>query len=448
VTSTSPAADSVVATPPTTFTVHVNRPVDPASLAPSDFTVNGIAATSLSYTPGATTISFVFASSPVTAAGPQTMHIDGGAFTRSSDGSPVSQFDGTFGYSLTSTNTFFNSTAAAINDTPPNSVTRSTLNVSIPGGNAIVDVDVEVNITHANVGDLRVVLKSPQGVAVTLASNNGGTGDNFTWTIFDDSASQAIDQGTAPFIGRFRVPSTVTANLSAFNGANPNGTWTLEVRDTVKNKITGTLTNWKLIITTRASTSGATAAGTSVQQSLTLAEVQPQFAAGRTSGSQNAAAVFALAAGNTNPQGIADPPPPEMLLASSPPPALAWGGSASLTPGDPEQSDRPDLVPAVSQGISLPSGYGAAGTTIPVPLPGSASFVPGEPGQDDRPDVFTLPSLGIGQPFGYDPTEGGNGEGTRTAAPRPMPTGEARADDLARLDQVFASGPFASEQAP
>jgi hypothetical protein len=32
-------------------------------------------------------------------------------------------------------------------------------------------------------------------------------------------------------------------------------------------------------------------------------------AAGRTSGSQNAAASFALASGNTNPQGIADPPP-------------------------------------------------------------------------------------------------------------------------------------------
>lgn len=37
-------------------------------------------------------------------------------------------------------------------------------------------------------------------------------------------------------------------------------------------------------------------------------------AAGRTSGSQSAAATFALAAGNTNPQGIADPPAPGTLL--------------------------------------------------------------------------------------------------------------------------------------
>jgi hypothetical protein len=37
-------------------------------------------------------------------------------------------------------------------------------------------------------------------------------------------------------------------------------------------------------------------------------------AASRTSGSQSAAATFALAAGDTNPQGIADPPPANVAL--------------------------------------------------------------------------------------------------------------------------------------
>jgi hypothetical protein len=40
-------------------------------------------------------------------------------------------------------------------------------------------------------------------------------------------------------------------------------------------------------------------------------------AASRTSGSQNAGATFALAAGNTNPQGIADPPTADMLLTKA-----------------------------------------------------------------------------------------------------------------------------------
>jgi DNA-binding beta-propeller fold protein YncE len=54
----------------------------------------------------------------------------------------------------------------------------------------------------------------------------------------------------------------------------------------------------------------------------TLKVYQYVGAASRTSGSQNAAATFALAAGDTNPQGIADPPTADMLITSVPAPAL------------------------------------------------------------------------------------------------------------------------------
>jgi hypothetical protein len=54
----------------------------------------------------------------------------------------------------------------------------------------------------------------------------------------------------------------------------------------------------------------------------TLKVYQYVGAAGRTSGSQNAAATFALAPGDTNPQGIADPPTADMLLTSAPARAL------------------------------------------------------------------------------------------------------------------------------
>jgi hypothetical protein len=49
----------------------------------------------------------------------------------------------------------------------------------------------------------------------------------------------------------------------------------------------------------------------------TLKVYQYTAAAGRTSGSQNASAAFALAAGDTNPQGIADPPPEDVLLTGA-----------------------------------------------------------------------------------------------------------------------------------
>jgi hypothetical protein len=109
VVSTTPAAGSLVLTQPTVFTVNVTDPINPASLQAGAFKVNGIAATSASYTPNSTTITFTFASTPVTAEGLQTMHIDAGAFTRASDGNPLGQFDATFRYTalqlqVTSTN--------------------------------------------------------------------------------------------------------------------------------------------------------------------------------------------------------------------------------------------------------------------------------------------------------------------------------------------------------
>lgn len=101
VTGTDPAVGSIISTQPTDFTVHVSEPVDSGSLAGSDFTVNGIPADSVLYTPGETTIIFHFDSTPVTTQGQQTMHIDAGAFTSDPDGDPVNEFTGSFRYDAT-----------------------------------------------------------------------------------------------------------------------------------------------------------------------------------------------------------------------------------------------------------------------------------------------------------------------------------------------------------
>src|SRR5215510_9915589 len=98
VTTTVPAVASVISTQPTTFTVNISEPANPASLQASDFTVNGIPATSVAYTPGSTTIVFTFGASPVTNQGLQTMSIPAGAFTSAAAGDPVAAFTGTFRY--------------------------------------------------------------------------------------------------------------------------------------------------------------------------------------------------------------------------------------------------------------------------------------------------------------------------------------------------------------
>src|SRR5262245_27906144 len=98
VTTTVPAVASVISTQPTTFTVNISEPVDPATLQASDFAVNGISASDFAYTPGSTTIVFTFDASPVTTEGLQTMSVPAGAFIGAVTGNPVAAFTGTFRY--------------------------------------------------------------------------------------------------------------------------------------------------------------------------------------------------------------------------------------------------------------------------------------------------------------------------------------------------------------
>ncbi len=111
----------------------------------------------------------------------------------------------------------------------------------------ILDVDVEVDISHTFVADLDMFLISPSGTRVRLINDRGGSGDNLQGTIFDDEASRSINSISnteAPFTGRFRPIQP----LSAFDGEDSNGTWTLEIRDDAANDV-GVLNAWSLTIT-------------------------------------------------------------------------------------------------------------------------------------------------------------------------------------------------------
>jgi hypothetical protein len=100
VTSTSPANGSVVPTTPTQYVVNVSDTVVPETIDAADFQVNGISASAFAYTPGTNSITFTFASDPVTGQGLQHMHIDSGAFTSASDGTGLREFNGTFRYDV------------------------------------------------------------------------------------------------------------------------------------------------------------------------------------------------------------------------------------------------------------------------------------------------------------------------------------------------------------
>ena len=122
---------------------------------------------------------------------------------------------------------------------PQEGVVTSTL--SIAGAGTIQDLDVRIpNLTHTFDGDLEIRLIGPGGSpSVTLVNNRGGSGDNFTNTVFDDEAATAISAGTPPFTGSFR-PETP---LSVFDGLSQAGTWTLRIDDQAFGD-SGTLNSW------------------------------------------------------------------------------------------------------------------------------------------------------------------------------------------------------------
>lgn len=137
---------------------------------------------------------------------------------------------------------------------PDVQVTTSSIVLSDTG--AVTDVDVTLNLTHTFDGDLDIFLVGPDGTRVELSTDNGSSGDNFTNTVFDDSAATAITAGAAPFTGSFR-PETP---LAALNGIQANGSWRLEITDDLGGD-SGTLLNWSLTVTSLSAPVCAVCAG-------------------------------------------------------------------------------------------------------------------------------------------------------------------------------------------
>jgi Bacterial Ig-like domain len=190
VSTTDPACDSVVFTQPTDFSVNVSVAVDPATLESSDFTVNGIPADSVDYTPGETTMIFHFDNTPVVNQGEQTMHIPTGAFNSASNGQPVLEFQCTFRYDatllqVTSTNppvgSTFTGPAIAMYDVnfneevDPNSVSTGSLQLS---GIAATVTNVQL-INNNMTAEFTIDFTAVIGGTLTASIPGGAITDQF-----------------------------------------------------------------------------------------------------------------------------------------------------------------------------------------------------------------------------------------------------------------------------
>ena len=110
-------------------------------------------------------------------------------------------------------------------------------------------LNTNASVTHTFPGDLRFKLTSPSGTTVNLITNRGGSGDNFCTILLDDD-SAFPPASTMPSTGAVAGNFAPESALSAFDGQNANGNWTLNVSDTA-GADTGTLNRFSLIITGR-----------------------------------------------------------------------------------------------------------------------------------------------------------------------------------------------------
>jgi len=120
------------------------------------------------------------------------------------------------------------------------STTTSNITVSGTGMNASDIGYVMINIVHTWDADLDITLIAPDGSSIDLSSDNGGSGDNYTNTIFSSTGTTPITSGSAPFTGTY----TPEAPFSGLTGS-ADGVWTLSIYDDASGD-TGSLLDWNI----------------------------------------------------------------------------------------------------------------------------------------------------------------------------------------------------------
>ncbi len=139
-----------------------------------------------------------------------------------------------------------------ISDDTPSGISSS---IDLPISSTLIDLNVEVDISHDYIADLVIKLEH-EGTTIRLLSRpNHPIGDCFRENLqatFDDEASlaaQSMCNDTGSAISGFVIPFN---SLSIFDNINPEGIWTLTVAD-ISNGDEGVLNSWCIKTTTGSS---------------------------------------------------------------------------------------------------------------------------------------------------------------------------------------------------
>lgn len=125
--------------------------------------------------------------------------------------------------------------------TIPDGTGASTSTINVTGARSYLwDANLTTNISHPTTEDLEVRL-SHAARTVVITSGNSMFAPGLSGRTFDDSATTVVARNAG---GEDLVPEGA---LAAFIGTDPNGPWTLEVKDLTPGD-TGTFNGWSLAL--------------------------------------------------------------------------------------------------------------------------------------------------------------------------------------------------------
>jgi uncharacterized repeat protein (TIGR02543 family) len=127
--------------------------------------------------------------------------------------------------------------------------------LEIPDNFSIVDIDVELDVSHPCVPDLRFELIAPDATTVMLIEHIGmggiltgeGCPTQFLDTVLDDESPTSLPDGMEPYTGAFNIAHPTAGLLADFDGLLASGVWVLRVTNGFD--LTGTLEDWCLRVT-------------------------------------------------------------------------------------------------------------------------------------------------------------------------------------------------------
>ena len=148
------------------------------------------------------------------------------------------------GEQLTGPNTVSDSPAIAIVDNTTFSTT-----INIPDSFTMNDVNMDIDIEHTWTGDITLTLEHPDGTQVIVFDDADGCSANDIGVTFDDESANPLDcdpNGGGTDDDAFPLADYIPSNaLSAFDGKDSQGVWTLFVEDDAGGD-TGILNSWAI----------------------------------------------------------------------------------------------------------------------------------------------------------------------------------------------------------